>query len=269
MTEPGQATVGRVVLVASGKGGTGKSTLALALAHAWAATGLRVALVDADPQAGVTTAAGLAPAADPLTASPAAAHGLALYPAGRALAGAHPEAHGARVRRAADAAEVVVVDASPALGDAGHAGAWPLADLVLVAARCDAAGLPSVAETVALAEAAGKRVRVVPTFLAPTGLAKESHAFLRGRYGDRLVVAAIPQDARAAEAAGVGRPVTLTAPRSRVADAVRALAEELRPDLALIPEHPATGVGTPAVPTWDKRGGTRTSTPRGVGRGDA
>lgn len=233
MTESKLSTAPRVLLVASGKGGTGKSTLALALADVWAESGLRVALVDADPQAGATTAAGLDPVAEPLTATPAAVHGLMLYPSGRSLALADADAHAARIHRAARSADVVVVDASPALTDAAHAGALAVASLVLVAARTDAAGLPSVAETVALADAARVPVLVVPTFTAATGLARESAAFLRGRYAGRCASAAIPQDARAAEAPGAGRPVTRTARRSRVSEAVRALVEELTPALGL------------------------------------
>lgn len=40
----------RVVVVCNLKGGTGKTTVAVHLAHAWAAAGRSVALVDADPQ---------------------------------------------------------------------------------------------------------------------------------------------------------------------------------------------------------------------------
>ncbi len=40
----------RVVAVCNLKGGTGKTTVAVHLAHAWAEAGNRVALVDADPQ---------------------------------------------------------------------------------------------------------------------------------------------------------------------------------------------------------------------------
>jgi cellulose biosynthesis protein BcsQ len=103
------------------------------------------------------------------------------------------------------APDVVVVDCSPALTDAVHAATLPEADPVVVVARLDAAGLPNVAEAVELARALGRPVRVVPTFAAHTGLAREALAFLRGRYGDAVTAAVVPTDARAAEAPGRGR----------------------------------------------------------------
>jgi cellulose biosynthesis protein BcsQ len=218
---------GRVVVLASGKGGVGKSTLALALADVWAAGGSVVALVDFDPQGGVTRAAGLPAPADPLASLPEAVAGVTLWPSGRALADASGEDLSDRLRRARAAADVVVVDLSPALTDAGHAVALAEAAVVVVVARCDAAGLPNVAEVVALAKGLGTPWRVVPTFKTATGLAREAEAFLRGRYGEGVTRATIPTDAKAAEAAGRGLPVTQTAKRARVSLAVRALAAEL------------------------------------------
>lgn len=225
--------VARVVALTSGKGGVGKTTLALALAAAWRVEGRTVALVDFDPQGGATLAAGVRPPADPLEALPVAVHGFTLWPAGRALAAADVPALAARLARArvatghSPAPDVVVVDCSPALTDAVHAATLPDADPVVVVARLDAAGLPNVAEAVELARALGRRVRVVPTFGAHTGLAREALAFLRGRYGDAVTGAVVPTDARAAEAPGRGVPVLDTAPRSKVAAAVRQLAGEL------------------------------------------
>jgi len=225
----------RVLLFASGKGGTSKSTLSLALADAWADTGARVALVDADPQAGLTTAAGCEPPADPLEAEPVTVHGVTLYRGGRTLAGASVAAHRARIAAAAGAADVVLVDCSPALTDAAHAAALALASVVVVCARTDAAGLRNVEETVQLATAAGVPVVVVPTFRTGTGLSREAEGFLRGRYGDRVTGATFPTDARAAEAAGAGKPVTRAAPRSKAAAAVRAIREELAAYLSTPP----------------------------------
>jgi chromosome partitioning protein len=45
---------GRIITVAQQKGGAGKTTLAAHLAVAWAEAGLRVAVVDIDPQASLT-----------------------------------------------------------------------------------------------------------------------------------------------------------------------------------------------------------------------
>ena len=217
----------RVLVFASGKGGTSKTTLSLALADVWAATGARVALVDADPQAGLTTAAGCEPPANPLEAEPVSVHGVTLYRGGRALAGASVAEHRARIAAAAASAAVVLVDCSPALTDAAHVAALELASLVVVCARTDAAGLRHVEETVQLATAAGVPAVVVPTFRTGTGLSREAEGFLRGRYGARVTGATFPNDARAAEAAGSGKPVTRTAKRSKAAEAARAIGAEL------------------------------------------
>ena len=224
-----------VLLFASGKGGTGKSTLALALADWWARTGARVVLVDADPQAGCTTAAGCPPVASALAAlEPVPVHGFTLYPAGRPLASSPVAEQAARLMAARKGADVVLVDCSPALTDAAHLAALPLASLVVVCARTDAAGLRNVAETVDVATGAGVAVVVVPTFRTSTGLSREAEAFLRGRYGDAVTVATFPNDARAAEAAGAGVPVPTHAPRSKAAQAAAALREELVSRLATL-----------------------------------
>lgn len=220
-----------LVVLASGKGGTGKTTLGLALTAAWRDTGHRVGLVDADPQAGATRAAGIAPPATVLQAPALTAHRLTLWPSGRDLAGASALAWRTRLEAALTAPlDVVLADMAPAVTDAAHAAALPLATLVLVVARCDAAGLAHADETAALAAAHGAGVvRVVPTFTASTTLAREALAWMRGRFGDQVTGATIPNDVRAAEAPGAGRPVLDTAPRSRVAGAVRELAAELAP----------------------------------------
>ncbi len=225
-------TAPRVVALASGKGGVGKSTLALALAAAWRDAGHRVALVDLDPQGGATLAAGVRPPAAPLDAGPVDVHGFALWPSGRALALADADQLDMRLAAARGEADVVVVDLSPALPDAGHSAALAAADPLVIVARLDAAGLPNVAETVGLAEARGCAWRVVPTFKGTTGLSREAEAFLRGRYGTAVTETVVPTDARAAEAPSKRAPVLDTAPRSKVSASVRALAEEL---LAIAP----------------------------------
>lgn len=220
----------RIVALASGKGGTGKTTLALALADVWAGMGRRVTLVDFDPQAGATRALGHAPPEDPLDVVPFTVDASApflLAPGGRDLATATDAVLRARIADLAAAADLVVVDLGPALTDAPHATIFSAPALIVVAARCDAMGLANVAETVGVATDAGRAVRVVPTFRTGTGLARESEAFLRGRYADTVTATAFPSDAKAAEAVSKGRPVTTTAARGRAADAVRTIAQDL------------------------------------------
>lgn len=221
-----------LVVLAKAKGGTGATTLAVALAAAWRDAGHAVALVDADPQAGATRALGVTPAEHAAPAT--AAHGVTLWPSGRDLAHAPAAAWRARLAAATEGgAGLVLVDMAPAVTDAAHAVALPAAALALIVARCDAAGLAHVVEAVQLADAAGAGVvRVVPTFARGTTLAREALAWLRGRFGDRVTATTIPADVKAEEAPGHGAPVTDTAPRSRVAKAVHALAAELAPLVA-------------------------------------
>ncbi len=62
----------KTLVIAGLKGGVGKTTTALSLASTWAMEGRRVVLLDLDPQASASLAAGQQPAADPLRADPIA-----------------------------------------------------------------------------------------------------------------------------------------------------------------------------------------------------
>src|SRR5215469_2419034 len=97
----------RILAVAAGRGGTGKSTIAFALADALRASGTAsdVALLDLDPQAGLTGYAKRAPTEDPVRDPPVEVHGLTLYRGGRALAHASDEEIGEHVSRALAAGE--------------------------------------------------------------------------------------------------------------------------------------------------------------------
>ncbi len=143
---------GRLIAVASAKGGVGKTTLALGvawtLAHVTRAA--RVALVDGDPQAGATSALGLTPPDAPLHAPAMMVDGLAVHRSSRALALARAAELDAWLQAVRVNSDVTVAGLSPALTDAMHAATLRSTPYVLVAARCDAMGIPNVREIVAL-----------------------------------------------------------------------------------------------------------------------
>lgn len=230
----------RLVATSSGKGGTGKTTLSLALAHVLAegnerAEGSgRVVLLDLDPQAGLTDYAGQSAADDPLRAEPVEVHGMTLYRSGRALGNA-TEADLAKhlARASSPAGRTVVADLSPALGDVGHRVVLSRpGTLVLLAVRLDGGGLKAARELTALADAKGVEYRIVPTFAKRWAIAQTVLSSLRAFYGAAVTETVIPEDVKAAECVAAGEPVTLYAPRSRSAVAIRDLVAELAAELA-------------------------------------
>jgi cellulose biosynthesis protein BcsQ len=223
----------RVIAIASGKGGTGKSTLALALGHALLMDcDVPVTLLDLDPQAGLTDYAGLAPTEDPLRDEPAIKHSMAIFRSGRALAHASDEEMAAHIERATELPGVVVVDLAPALSDVGHRVLLQRPDVQLLAAvRTDMGGMRATREITALATARGVPFRVVPTFSSRLAIALAAHTWMATEYG-RQVLEPIPEDAWASHAPAHGKPVTLSAPKSNVARAIRALAETIAADFA-------------------------------------
>jgi ATP-binding protein involved in chromosome partitioning len=119
----------KLVAVASGKGGVGKSTLAANLAIAIARTGKKVGLIDADvygPSQTKILGTDERPTADDKRLNPVAAHGIRflslgqLVSPGHALAWRGPMASGALAQLIeADwgDAEILVVDLPPGTGD--------------------------------------------------------------------------------------------------------------------------------------------------------
>lgn len=216
-----------IVAVISGKGGVGKTMIALGLTASLWRRQQPMSLIDLDPQAGATLAAGVQRPGEPLRAEPDTQHGFAIYPASRTLALSSVDEIASRVHALARPNHVVVTDLSPALTDAAHAAVLPLASLVLVIARTDAAGLANVAESVQLCQELNRPFLVVPNMMTRTRLAREAHDMLRQQYTPNVVYSSVPLEARAAEAAAVCQPITVYAPQSATARAVDSLAGEV------------------------------------------
>jgi len=250
----------RIITVANQKGGVGKTTSAVNVAMALALHGLRVLLIDLDPQGNASTALGvehtagtpsvydvllggmtLAEVAVPVEAAPL----LRCVPATIDLAGADIElasqvAREHRLRRAlaayADRVDYVIIDCPPALGLL-TLNALVAAREIFIPIQCEyyaLEGLAQLLNTVDLVKSQLNESLEVSTVLltmydSRTRLADQVADEVREHFGDRVIKAVIPRNVRVSEAPGYGQTVITYDPGSRGAvsylDAARELAE--------------------------------------------
>jgi chromosome partitioning protein len=223
----------RLVAVAAGRGGTGKSTLTYGIAHTLhAEKGFAdVAMLDLDPQAGLTTRAGKAPVVDPTRAEPADVFGLALYRGGRGLShatDAELAAHIGRTVAEGSADRVVIVDMPPALHDRVHRLVFERDDaFVLGAIRCEPDSFASMNELVTQVSRAGRPYMLVPTFYAKRNVQNATLLAIQAQHQGHVTDTLIPQDTKAVECVMERKPVTAFAKRAKVSLAVGALLDEI------------------------------------------
>jgi ATP-binding protein involved in chromosome partitioning len=228
-----------VVAVASGKGGVGKSTVAVNLALAWAAQGARVGILDADiygpSQPLMLGLAGERPAmADGQRLQPLAAHGVGAMSIGFLVDAAQPMIwRGPMVTQALTqllgqtqwgTLDYLVVDMPPGTGDiqltlaqqvpvAGAVIVTTPQDIALADARKGLKMFEKVAVPV-LGVVENMSVHICP------GCGHTDHIFGAGggarmarEYGVKLL-GELPLDARIREEADGGRPTVIAAPDS-------------------------------------------------------
>jgi chromosome partitioning protein len=250
------ARVTRTIAVANQKGGVAKTTTVASLGSALSEQGRKVLLVDLDAQSCLTFSLGLDPESvelsihDVLLGRVGAAmaiqpteDGVDLLPATIELAGTEAQLLSrpgreyvlrtalAEVSQAYDA---VLIDCSPSLGVL-TLNALTAADEVLIPLQCEMLshrGVGQLLDTIHDVQRIlnpGLRVLgVLPTmFDGRTNHARAVLADVSGRYGLAVLEPAIPKSVRFAEAPAAGRSVLATAPRTRGAEAYRALAEGL------------------------------------------
>ena len=242
----------RTITLSNNKGGSAKTTTTVSLASAFAESGLRVLVVDLDPQGSATlwlggyeSATGLAefsaggvrvaqlvktsstPGVDLIPAS------LSLVPSGEKSLNDTGLALVRGFARLPDYWDVVLVDTPPTVG---YLSLAPLVacDHVVIPVEAHALALPGTASVVTSIQRAREQVNkrvdllgIVVCRVNATVHAREVIDQLRAAFGSAVLEQTVRETIRLAEAPALRMPITRSAPWSAAAQDYRAVAREL------------------------------------------
>jgi chromosome partitioning protein len=241
--------MGKILGIVNQKGGVGKTTTAINLAACLAIEGLKILLVDCDPQANASSGLGFqrddnrhsiydvlmgdSPAEQVIL--PTDVDLLSLLPGSKNLTGANIELAGAddralRLRRALEPVQadydLVILDCPPAL-DLLTLNVLAAADTLIVPMQAEYFALEGISELISTLErvrsAYNPAVTIEGVLLTMyddrTNLAQQVTETLREYFRERLYRTVIPRNIRLAEAPSHGKPVALYDPRSRGTEA--------------------------------------------------
>ncbi len=243
--------------VANQKGGVGKTTTAVNLGACLADAGMRVLVVDLDPQGNASTGLGVDHMArttttydvvageQPISAAmvSTAIDGLKVVPSTIDLAGAEIElvtqfSRENRLARALDPAredfDYILLDCPPSLGLL-TINALTAADELIVPIQCEYYALEGLGQLLKNVRLVQQNVNprlfltgiVMTMFDSRTKLSEQVVAEVRSYFGAQVYDVIIPRSVRVSEAPGYGKPVTKYDPLSKGAIAYKRLAEEL------------------------------------------
>lgn len=249
--------MGEVIACANQKGGVGKTTTVLSIGSYLALDGLRVLVVDSDPQGNATS--GLGVEREALSASvydilvgdievatvvqATSVENLFILPSDRSLAGAEVElvpmrARERRLRRALREAvrgyDFVLLDCPPSLGLL-TVNALTAADSVLIPLQCEYYALEGLSQLMSTVDLIREHLNpslvlkgvVLTMHDSRTALAGDVATEVRRHLGDRVFDTIVPRSVRLAEAPSYGRPIVQYSGGSRGALAYRSVAAEL------------------------------------------
>ncbi len=249
--------MGRILAVANQKGGVGKTTTAINLSASLASKGLKILLVDCDPQANATSSLGfqrdparrslynLILSADPATSviQKTSLETLDLLPSDKNLAGATIELVDAeqrefRLKHALEplksSYDFILIDCPPAL-DLLTLNALAASDAVLIPIQCEYLALEGVSELLDTLMRIRRNLNpslevegiVLTMYDERTTLSRQVASDLRSFFGSQVFQSVIPRNVRLAEAPSHGKPILQYDPSSRGATSYVQLAEEV------------------------------------------
>jgi chromosome partitioning protein len=248
-------SLAKIVAIANQKGGVGKTTTAIHLAHALAIAGKETLLVDLDPQANATSGLGHEPHGDQSRHFMAGKGSMreltektrferlsiVTGSLGATAAEAQPTTEHAGRRRLAEAlsglpdgVEIVVIDCPPSVSYLTR-NALTAADAILIPIQAEyfaMEGLTRILDTVRRVKESDNPRLVVEGILLTMydpalGLSGEVEREVREHFPEETYGSVIVRDVAIAEASSFGQTVFEYAPRSRGTHAYVSFAEEV------------------------------------------
>ncbi len=246
----------RIITFVNQKGGVGKTTTVVNVAAAAGRRGRRVLLVDLDPQANASSAAGVVDAGEPgiyemlmEDEEPTAcvvelpAESMSVVPSSPALAGAEVELVPvmARERRLVHALsalrgsyDLILIDCPPSLGLL-TINALTAADNVVIPVQCEYMALEGLSRLTETLELVRRNLNpgltilglVLTMFDGRTRLAQQVVDEVRSHFKQVVFTTVIPRSVRLSEAPSHGQSIFRYDPGGRAANAYEALADEL------------------------------------------